>query len=156
MTKIYIDVPKSETLEEFLDNCFSYNKGFNNDNYYNVVNITYFDPEFTQRECYKARRSFEDLLSIVNTNFNEEITDEYLAQELYRLWNENKYHCIFCPDIEKIVFIRAKRKNSCRHYKMIDSYLLPPNNVIGYNGYSQYSLQDILDLAGQKDNYEVE
>lgn len=171
MSKIYIDVPKSETLEEFILNCFD----TKNEAYGSAISVnqnckpTYFDPEFKKIECREANRSFDDLLDIVCTNFNSETSDKELAECLYKLWEDDKIISLFCPDINKLVFFRwTSTNNWCTKYKMCWNDYIPGTSEydkceldyvteedIDYRGNGEYSLKEILDLAGQQDNYEI-
>lgn len=69
---------------------------------------TYINEDFIDDnlECEGRRRSFEDLMSIVNTYF-EGTTEVELAEALY----DNNIAYYHCSEINKIVFHRCGNKN---------------------------------------------
>lgn len=147
MRKIYIEHNNVNTLEEFILDIF---------NYYSMYDLykcakTYNDPEFKDVECQPARRSFEDILDIVNTNFKE-TTEEELAKCLYELNLKNIIFSIYCNDIHKIVFYRYKSRVGESNYKLVGG-----NSIcsigLDNSGQGKYTLRQILDFAGFKDKY---
>lgn len=100
---------------------------------------TYSDPECTQLECKAARRSFDDLLTISRTYFPE-TTEVELAKTLEQLRKERVVFCLFCPDIERVVFYRSTGYGH-------DSFKNGVNeNYHDREGTSNYSLNTILGL----------
>ena len=90
--KIYFPgAKKCETLEVLLKALYSHNG-------YSVE--TYYDKEFESIQCRNgSRRSFEDLLAIANTYFNN-VSEEELMENLIKI----KIRFYYCFDIHKIVF----------------------------------------------------
>lgn len=64
---------------------------------------TYSDPLYTDKQCNIARRSYSDIFYICKTYFPN-TTREEVAYELTHL---NGICCLYCGDVEKIVFRRA-------------------------------------------------
>ena len=149
MKKIYIDVKGKKKLIDFIEECF------NTNNVYGIkyCKQTYKDINLINKEFKSARRSFEDLRDIIKTNFRNNISDKTIAKTLYQLYLDGKMCSLYCPDASKLVFFNCKYEPN--RYKMIYNTLLPPNEDISEKGKSEYSLKDILDLAGFKDRYKV-
>ena len=158
MNKIYIDVKGQKTLRDFILECVNTDKEYE----LKKFKATYYDKNLSTQQCKKARRSFEDILIIVKTNYRSNVTKKTLAKTLYNLWKDNLLACLFCKDIEKLVFFGYTTGQSYNKYYRLcwDDYLPPfmdfKDHDISYKGNSEYSLQDILDLAGFKDRYKVD
>jgi len=146
MRKLYTIIEKEKTLREFIIKLFTIN------GYLDRCNVTFLDKEMTKLECKVARRSFEDLLSIVNTVY-ENISENELAKTLFDL-NKNPEEttkrrlCIYyCNDITKWVF---------RFYdkKYLDNTLMYDSNqtfIQNQKGSGKYSFKDIYKIAnGEK------
>lgn len=83
---IYVNFEKTETLKEFLKKLFSF---FSVGLGAITTDRTYLDKELTVIQCYaNRRRSFDDLLEIVNTYFPE-VTPKELIHELIVFVPEN-------------------------------------------------------------------
>ncbi len=150
---IYIKATKGlNTIEEYLLDIFSeianpYCHTFKK------AKTTYKDFDLTIKECSIARRSFEDILDIIHTNYDEKCTEEELAKTIYSLWERDIFKGILCPDVQKLVFFAYHNCGDCR-YKLIGGYSIRKEGIM-YKGKGKYCLKEILDLAGQENNYKV-
>lgn len=88
--KIYFVNPDTTDLKKLLLSLYS-SGGY--------AKTTYFDPDFSKIQCNGLRRSFEDLLFICNTYFDE-ISEVDLMNALIEI-NIKFYRC---SNISKIVF----------------------------------------------------
>lgn len=152
--KIYVNLPKLDNIQAFIVSLFCRKIGYGGF----LVKKTYNDPDFTDKECNSARRSFEDLYRIVKTVY-EDITEEEFAIHLYNVSITDHIQCFICNDIKKVVF---QRNNTHQYgtYRLgyggtFDHPLLSVGFGIDFKGHGKYSLKDILDLMGFKDNYEI-
>lgn len=89
---IYFKEAQGNNITELL------NSGFNN-----FFCETFSDKECTEQQCKIARRSFNDLLLICLTYFPK-TTKEELAYVL--LNNISRLVCFYCPNIDKLVFLK--------------------------------------------------
>lgn len=112
MEKLYIKNPIIlKSWEKFLVSLFNKHDDGDNDEYYCVK--TYYDKECTDKQCHVARRSIDDLLSILNTYYPT-VTIEQLAYYLIDKADTHGIKCFYCDDVEHIVFLRFKDvDNSC-------------------------------------------
>lgn len=147
MRKLYTKVDKKETLEEFILALYTTYGGLDR------CVETYYDKDCQNKEFKIARRSFEDLLVIVNTVYDN-ISKKELIDLIYKLSERDgkKLLAFYCSDINKWVF-RFYTSNAY-YYKLMQSF---GNNIKCFEekGNGEYSLKDLLDLAGFKDNYKI-
>lgn len=151
--KIYTKLPKLDSVEEYILSLFS---NIVTSSYQSCVE-TYKDPECILKQCNKARRSFEDLFSIVNTVYEDTISKEEFAKIIYKLNQNNDFYTFYCEDVRKWVFMIERNSHKYVDDKHnINFYVnnLSINDYFEENGKGEYSLKDIMDLAGLKDNYE--
>lgn len=93
---------------------------------------SYFDKNFKKEQCHRARRSFYDLLTIVNTYY----PNISVGQLAYFLTTEMR--CFLCYTIEKYVFHNVSIMQKDNLYIFNDSrYAKPPSKKdsdgISYN-----------------------
>lgn len=81
-----------------------------NSHYLGYAHKTYSDKELTILQCKEARRSFYDLLEIVQTYFPQ-TTKEELA---YRLLHMTGWSCFYCDNIKKLVFVMDNDRFAAR------------------------------------------
>ncbi len=149
--KIYLNATQNlKTVEDYILDIFSEPVTIYIP-HYKMSKKTYTDSELTIVENKVARRSFEDLLNIINTNYNENSTKEELAKSLYSLWEKGSVKGLYCPDIHKIVFYGFKLDIGY-YYKLVGGLYIKEYGV-NYKGKGEYSLKEILDLAGFENEY---
>lgn len=71
---------------------------------------TYHDKDCTIEECHSARRSFKDIVKVMNTYI--ECTDKEVAHALRRV---NNICCYKCNQIQKYVFHINNESVNCFH-----------------------------------------
>lgn len=133
MQKIYFRDPVLDKgLEEFLLSGFSY--AINNQWF--CFKETYDDPEFTLIQCHPARRSFLELVMIVNTYFPDVYSEKEIAETIHSL--EGLY-IMYCSDINKWVFMIDGTVSNKNIYNTTES-----NHQ--KQGIDDFSLQEYIDL----------
>lgn len=109
MKKIYTRIKDRSSVYNYLKAGFngSLSPGVS----YTVIKFveTFSDEECTIRECHSARRSMEDLISIVQTVFPE-ATEKDVIDAMFQMYDEGGMATYFCPDIKKHVFFRTSVK----------------------------------------------
>lgn len=151
---IYIKANKNLTsIQEYLLDIFSVELS-PYQSIFRKAQITYFDIECSIRECHEARRSFEDIVDIVQTNYDDKCTANDIAKGMYNLFSEGKFRGLWCPDVDKIVFCVSSTHGGIWEYKLVSGYGIRTKGL-DYKGKGKYSLKEILDLADQKNNYKI-
>lgn len=114
------------------------------------VNETYFDVEFKVKESKKARRSFDDLVSISKTYFR--VSDKGVARVIIKLLNENSLLCLVLCDTAKkwVVHYGLYKSNSVKYCAR---YNYGPQKINNCSE-GKYSYNDIMVLAGLKEEKE--
>jgi len=117
-------------------------EGFSTDNG-NFIR-TYNDPECTDQECHAARRSLEDLLSIVRVYFPR-CSRQRLCKALYRLKDDPEMYVYAykCRTIHKIVY-RANRNMGFAVERGFNSSVRETDE---YKGNGEYSMIEFLEYA---------
>ena len=100
----FVDGDECKTVEELIA------VGFSKDSIRFVK--TYSDKECTHTQCMMARRSFPDLVEIVQTYF----PDASPNKVAHVLLNNPDLAAAFCPNIQRFVFMKYK------HYGYRDVY----------------------------------
>lgn len=132
MSKIYFKDPVLDKgLKEFLLSGFS--RKINN---WFSFKETFDDPEFTMIQCHPARRSFLELVMIVNTYFPEVYSEKEIAKTIYSL---EDLFIMYCSDINKWVFmIDGTIKDKSKYNTTQSNY--------EKKGIDDFSLQEYIDL----------
>ena len=133
--KLYIEEPKTESLEAFLIDLFSVDM----DDRLNCK-ITYLDEECTEEECHAARRSLEDITAICQTYFPD-VTDKEIINFMYSTRESLWWRAHWCSDIYKMVFIR--NQHSPAVYFL---YCSRDENIKGSGKYSKNELEALIDI----------
>lgn len=136
---IYSKVPKKRTIRAYLNAGFSAERN----NVSGKFVPTFFDKECTKAECYAARRSFNDIMSIVKVHFPK-TTSEGLAHRLLRMVKMKELSCIFCPQINKLVFYK---KDPASDFTTNPRTL---GILFSYKGVDNLSADDLLEMAKDK------
>jgi len=146
---IYIKNQQSDSWKELLNKYFNkyspthYATGF--------FVPTYKNPACTIQQCHSARRSFKDLLTIVNTYY--EVSIEELANYLLRQTLEGGDMQLFmqyCNDVEEFVW---RRTSVLSKTSSISTFIASVR--YGYDNYTcipKYSLDDIIKAATNLEN----
>lgn len=147
--KLYVNVEKHprEKIVSFLKRC--YDEGQYSYNY--TFCETYYDVYCTKLQCYKKRRSFDELLTVVKTYYPH-ASKKHIASQIKKLTKPlsicNKMHLrfLFCPDVQKWVMYESSN-NASEYYIYLSNY----NNSkskFEEKGNGERSLKDILTLMG--------
>lgn len=104
--KIYCNIGKKRTVRQFLLEGFRYQRRGVNGKF----TMTYSDPELNEIQCDIARRSFNDLSSIIKTQYPR-YTDNKVAKVLVKMAARGELACIYCPPTRKWVFYKEDRFN---------------------------------------------
>ncbi len=132
MDKLYTKIEKQSTLKEFLEKFFSHPKVYTK---YITGHATYYDEECTRMHCHQGRyRSFDDLLILVNTYYDN-ITPEELIHNIsiLRIYHEGIEYSIYC--------------GTCGDIQRIKMLFLPSGMHISFNGIkyqSKYSWKELF------------
>jgi hypothetical protein len=153
---------EGETLYEFFKRCFDIHDG--------KFCETFHDPELTQEECHKARRSFKALVEIAQTYYPN-TSEKEVAALLVKAGKDQSFRMstLYCPDIKKWVFniypnfetyehiLRSTQEPLSLHvaplYRLQYDSTSSVSKRFEYQGTDGYSLQQIMDLAKE---YEAE
>lgn len=157
MGKIYCEIEKKETLEEFLKEFFI------------LTPKTWYDEARTNIQCDENKiRSFEDLLDIVNTVYEDSVSEMMLLEALDNLaknfthlkhikFSEQNIECVlsvnYCFMITRIVFWLCHKSHVDEklHYTSIRNRLplVRANMDLNYSNYpiqSKYTPEYLLSL----------
>lgn len=126
--KIYFKNPcLDKGLIEFLHSLFS---EYRYADFYSAV-MTFKDKECTKVECRPARRSFQDIVKIVNTYYPNKYSLNRIATSLYLM---EDFLAFYCPDIQKHVFMRDERRSTNKwKYSLISAR---PADTVDSTGFS--------------------
>jgi hypothetical protein len=144
---IYVNFKKPRTINEFLLMFYTQR---NNNTHQSTAAITYFNNKCTIVQCDKIRRSFDDLLELVQTYYPS-TTPKILIGKLLKL-KIPEYNSIMLTNCGGMKRIRIS-------YFAHSSYKTNYDNAIGINKLdSKYSWKDLLDMIGimneqQYENY---
>lgn len=142
---LYTQLPKQDTIKEYIESLFSYIGGTYNKNYKGCVS-TFKNKSCTELENGPGRRSFEDILSMVWSKYPE-ASEKEVAKAVYESFEDDKLVSLYCKDISKNVFLNSSTfKDDLKHKLCWNTFL--PNEDISHKGKGEYSIKDILDLAG--------
>jgi len=125
--KLYTKTERKPTLYEYLDTCFADAEPGKDGNF----EETFLDPECTQREFRRARRSFEDLLIISRTLYPK-TSEKALARMIFKLAKNKGLYAYPCGSANRIVFKKSSDRTLWQHINNMD-----------WKGGGQYSRRDI-------------
>lgn len=95
MGKIYCELKRQTSVYKYLREYFSLSQP-----------STFYDKKCTDIQCEPyANRSFKDLLSLCRTVYPS-VTEVQLMEVLDKLYKKEVIDCLYCPDIERIVFYK--------------------------------------------------
>lgn len=141
--KLYVEIEKikRERITTFLKKCYNF------ENSYNIVfTKTYFDKLTQNQQCKKGNRSFEDLYAVIKTYYPN-CTKKHFAKQLERLLKKSKIRLLFCPDIQKWVFINVLYGTDDKNFKYLYNYN-SSHLKLNIKGKGEYTYFDILSLMG--------
>jgi hypothetical protein len=145
---LYTQLPKQNTILEYIESLFSCDYHGPYSKHYRACISTFKDKSCTQLDNKPARRSFEDILSLVWSKYPR-ATEEDVAKAICESFENGNIKSLYCNDISKNVFLITTDDFEGK-YKLAWNGLLP-NNDITYKGNGKYSIKEILDLAGITD-----
>ena len=99
MNKIYSKTPEKKTITGFIKALYSHEYGSMK---YAVETFT--DEDCTVRECKPARRSFDDLVTIVKTRYPK-TSKKRVAKAIKRLCEAHGFKMHLCTTIKKPVLV---------------------------------------------------
>lgn len=138
---IYLRIPKDKEIANLYDLLVYGYTNKDGERADSKFSRTYKTPDFSESDCHSARRSFDDLLEISRTYFPETLEKD-LALCLEELRKKEKLVCIFCSDINRVVFLTGySTTTSFKQYISL--------REINRKGTSNYCLQDILNLINE-------
>lgn len=99
------------------------------------------------------RRSFSDILSLCKSYFD--CTEEQVAEIIISFWKDYIIGCLFCPNINKVVFYLRDTERESNHLITPNYFKANPLGGEGYNrpttvGEDGYSFTDIYNLVNNK------
>lgn len=139
---IYTKLKKQDTFEEYLKS--GWDKYNRNSAYFSLFCLTYEDKGKKIRQCHQARRSFDDLLEIAQTEYPN-VSDKEVAVFLIDACKKGHLIPSICTTINKWVFRKS--------YTPFDAIIGHNNlryiyvNNISYKGEGKYSFEDVFKIA---------
>lgn len=138
---IYTKLKKQNTFEEYLKS--GWEKYGNGSQYFSLFPLTYEDKEKKIRQCHQARRSFEDLLEIVQTEYPT-ITEKEVAVFLIDACKRGYLIPSICPTIMKWVFRKSGYSFDTLPGVNFLSYI--GEETLDFKGLGKYSMEDIFKI----------
>ena len=140
--KLYVEEKReNERITTFLKKCYNFKTSYNI-----VFTRTYFDELCEKQQCKKGNRSFEDLYAVIKTYYPN-CTKKHFAKQLEKLLKESKLRLLFCPDIQKWVFMSVSFGGDSKEFKYLYDYN-SSRLKLGKKGKGEYTYFDILSLMG--------
>lgn len=143
--KLYVEIEKikGERITTFLKKCYNIKP-----NSYDIIfTKTYFDESCQTQQCKNGNRSFEDLYAVIKTYYPN-CTKKHFAKQLEKLLKESKIRLLFCPDIQKWVFMNISLfSTEDNQYKYLYDYK-SSRLKLNKKGEGKYTYFDIMSLMG--------
>lgn len=141
--KLYVEEKReNERITTFLKKCYNIKP-----NSYNIVfTRTYFDELCETQQCKKGNRSFEDLYAVIKTYYPN-CTKKHFAKQIEKLLKKSRIRLLFCPNIQKWVFMSISFGTDSKEFKYLYDYN-SSRLKLNKKGKGEYTYFDILSLMG--------
>lgn len=140
--KLYVEEKReNERITTFLKKCYNFKTSYNI-----VFTRTYFDELCEKQQCKKGNRSFEDLYAVIKTYYPN-CTKKHFAKQIEKLLKKSKIRLLFCPDIQKWVFMSVNFGGDSKEFKYLYDYN-SSRLKLNKKGKGEYTYFDILSLMG--------